>query len=546
MRRVFPMLTRLLATGLALLLLSGACSPGETFDPEMDSAYIDLPASHNQQIVDSRLGFASTGWEQSIAFRIEQSSDAFLTGWVHEGFYSPLTGQIIIRNVGDNSSHEYLLEIQDDTVRYFEGSTWSEAPYQDIVSNAQHLTQSIDATIAIEWQPELDDLVAHIPASETAVTSAKATMQADGSAVIVERQWNDLGELVQEYAHFSSGVSRPSEMTVSYQPLGAAASDAIVAVGETRGWQNSDIRAPQDESSVGASSSPFDPAGLAQFVVLHFQARNSGSPEISLASRMMAAASSGASIQQPRPAGPIDPQRLVGPTPNPSPSQEANTPETASEDSCQSSGGGFAGLGQAIECAAREAADELDGTGQLLGKPTSKDLTNNPCPGQTDPGTVSNAVPKMSGGTWRNDAKKLANCIRHRFNGLTKIGGPAKRCTKTGSHSSKFVAYKATNGSCKGAGRPSDHVSGKALDAFVTPVDPKTNLPERQTKPWPAGSAELAAGDAVKDWAVNNQSGLGIDNVIWNGTIYNSGNGWQGKPFTGSSRHYDHVHIDYK
>src|SRR5690606_30308153 len=88
-----------------------------------------------------------------------------------------------------------------------------------------------------------------------------------------------------------------------------------------------------------------------------------------------------------------------------------------------------------------------------------------------------------------------------------------------------------------GTGTPSDHSKGLAIDVMV--ASPGTK----------AQGSDLAKGNAVAMWFVENPEVFGTKYVIWMDRI-NSGSGW--RPYSHPSgggntlQHRDHVHVSFK
>lgn len=59
----------------------------------------------------------------------------------------------------------------------------------------------------------------------------------------------------------------------------------------------------------------------------------------------------------------------------------------------------------------------------------------------------------------------------------------------------------------------------------------------------PTGAQRIPIGNAIASYYVANAERLRVDNVIFNGRIWNKARGWHG--YFGPSPHKDHVHVDF-
>jgi hypothetical protein len=71
----------------------------------------------------------------------------------------------------------------------------------------------------------------------------------------------------------------------------------------------------------------------------------------------------------------------------------------------------------------------------------------------------------------------------------------------------------------------SDHPKGLALDV-------------------PIAAGQRALGDRIAEWFLDHPDVFGVTYVIWRGRIRNPGGGW--RPYSGPSRHDDHLHISLR
>lgn len=74
--------------------------------------------------------------------------------------------------------------------------------------------------------------------------------------------------------------------------------------------------------------------------------------------------------------------------------------------------------------------------------------------------------------------------------------------------------------------RVSVHGTGRAIDLMVAEGDPR--------------------GDEIGDWLIEHAAELGVQVIIWRGTIWSVANEPTGafRPYTGPSSHIDHLHVE--
>lgn len=133
-------------------------------------------------------------------------------------------------------------------------------------------------------------------------------------------------------------------------------------------------------------------------------------------------------------------------------------------------------------------------------------------------GPVSyNGPPMWSGGdacsgSYTAGARRLGETLRQRFPFIKTVGG-----------------YSCRRNSAD-EGQTSIHGVGRALDLMIDRVD---------------GSADRR-GDEVARWLIEHAHEIGVQLIIWDGTIWSTLRDSLGthRPYTGPIRHTDHLHVE--
>ncbi|MEZ5534525.1 MAG: hypothetical protein R3F02_02770 [Thiolinea sp.] len=196
-------------------------------------------------------------------------------------------------------------------------------------------------------------------------------------------------------------------------------------------------------------------------------------------------------------------------------------------------------------------------------KVTPKDLNTEQCVSGTDPCTVGKALASVQSGnsgsrkknlpSFNNQcAKAMVRCLRARAVGIVRIGGFAERCIKqpnvkkpNGNKYNKFEWYEKTNGKCdKGAGGPSDHATGDAVDLFNSQWKPPRDENKGYTAKKP-NHEQTQTGDRMVEWLKAHGDTYGVKYFVWNKRRWEKvNNTW--KEFPNGLPHYDHVHVSFK
>ena len=144
-------------------------------------------------------------------------------------------------------------------------------------------------------------------------------------------------------------------------------------------------------------------------------------------------------------------------------------------------------------------------------------MTWNPERTQTTGPVEYNNAPLWRGGencsgTYTPGARALAAYIRQRWPFVSEVGGYSCRPN---------TAVE---------GQTSIHGVGRAIDIMVTMVD---------------GAADRR-GDEIAQWLIDNASALGVQVIIWDGTIWSVSRNATGasRPYTGPIPHTDHLHVE--
>lgn len=118
-------------------------------------------------------------------------------------------------------------------------------------------------------------------------------------------------------------------------------------------------------------------------------------------------------------------------------------------------------------------------------------------------------------GSLREGAQDLGHQLIRRYDAIASIGGYACRQNTAD------------------ATRTSVHGIGRALDIMVPTVGGRPN----------GGRPDIAAGDPIANWLVVNAASIGVQMIIWNGSVWRA-NGTNIDKYTGPNPHIDHVHVE--
>ncbi len=115
-------------------------------------------------------------------------------------------------------------------------------------------------------------------------------------------------------------------------------------------------------------------------------------------------------------------------------------------------------------------------------------------------------------GSLREGAQDLARQMMRRYDAIASVGGYACRQNTAD------------------AARTSVHGTGRALDIMV-PTLAANHRPD------------VAAGDPIANWLVVNAASIGVQLIIWNGSVWRA-NGTNIDRYTGPNPHIDHLHVE--
>ena len=595
-------MTVLIASLLGVALLGGACTDGKGRAAQED----DDGSSARE--VDAK-AFLDPGWSGLVRFTgvtTLSSVEGFVAA--EEGVYDARSDEFVARRI-NAASVPTTFVVVGSVAAYREGEgNWFVVGKEDLLKSFEPPPRAADpgsfeisseyagsSTAAIlfptgsgpsadepvywdrEWDPESGLEAQHVEittAPEDGTTSGVLGLHTsyevveesslETAAGVLGIEMPDVDELTRRLTNRQGEESSSSDPNVETRqpddPVLASQSSRVSSSGFVLATELSDAEASAYMARVfSLNSKPSADSKWSQIVPMAYATRSVAASEKRLAPAAMS------------------PEQLPGGL------GEPRGDETGSGSGGERAGG-FAGLGQATECAAAKGADGLaDALGGGSAEVDPADCTSGfaqsplpPCPaGATAPPAVANppaVLPTGRVGNTKNTVQAIwdiVKCLNGRFAGITRYGGYNPRCQNQGPNTvppltqkwtipnkttgkvnavlDRDEAYKATGGTCKGMGngKVSDHAFGRAVDSFVTPVGPD-GLPATRDKPWSPSDPELLAGEALKDWLVANHQALGLDNVIWNRKEYNSGknNGWKGAPYTGKDPHYNHVHFD--
>lgn len=118
-------------------------------------------------------------------------------------------------------------------------------------------------------------------------------------------------------------------------------------------------------------------------------------------------------------------------------------------------------------------------------------------------------------GSLREGAQDLGKQLIRRYDAIASVGGYACRQNTAD------------------ATRTSVHGTGRALDIMVPMARGRPNR----------GRPDIAAGDPIANWLVVNAASIGVQLIIWNGSVWRA-NGTNVVKYTGPNPHIDHLHVE--